>query len=321
MIDKVARFLEHERLLTAKCRVIAAVSGGADSVCLLRVLKQIGYDCIAAHCNFALRGEESDRDEDFVRKLCQDLDVELHCIRFDTRSYAATHKLSIEMAARELRYRWFEQLRIQCRAEAIAVAHHRDDAIETCLLNLLRGTGIQGLTGIPARNGAVVRPLLAVDRREICDWLQSIGQSYVTDSTNLENDYTRNKIRNRLLPLLEEINPQVRQTLFTDMENFAAAAHIYHQAIDAAKAGAVEEGEGCRWIDLEAVKAFAEPKTLLFALLQPYGFHPAEIGKILAGTTGNCHRGRNGELTLVRRGRKIWGKLQALGTNKTERLG
>ena len=321
MTGKIAEYIAQHQLLQPSDRVIVALSGGADSVCLLRILMQLGYECIAAHCNFALRGEESDRDEAFVSELCAQLSVGLKTIRFDTTAYAAAHKLSVEMAARELRYQWFEELRQACRAQAVAVAHHRDDAIETCLLNLLRGTGIQGLTGIAARNGHIVRPLLGVDRHEICDWLQGLGQRYVTDSTNLENDYTRNKIRNRLLPLLEEINPQFRQIMGTNMENFAATARLYRQALEQAKATVVLPGEGCQWIDLQAVREFAEPKTLLFDLLQAYGFHPAEIGKILQGTTGNRYRGRNGELVLVRKGKKIWGKLQALGADKPECLG
>ena len=156
----VNKYIERNALFDLHDKVLVALSGGADSVALLRVLLVLGYKCECAHCNFHLRGEESDRDEKFVHELCAALDVPLHVIHFDTATYAREHKLSIEMAARELRYTWFENLRQERGADVIAVAHHRDDSVETFLLNLIRGTGINGLKGISPKNGRVVRPLL-----------------------------------------------------------------------------------------------------------------------------------------------------------------
>ncbi|MBO4370949.1 MAG: tRNA lysidine(34) synthetase TilS [Paludibacteraceae bacterium] len=318
MTDKVAAYIAQHQLLDFSSPIIVGVSGGADSICLLNILKALGYDCIAAHCNFELRGDESDRDEHFVQAFCQQTSIPLHCRHFDTKQYAARHKLSIEMAARELRYRWFEELRQKTNAQAIAVAHHQDDSIETCLLNLLRGTGIQGMTGIHPKNGHLVRPLLALSRTDIEQYLTDNGLQYITDSTNLQNDYTRNKIRNRLIPLMEEINPQFRQTMVANMESFAATSHLYRDTVDRAKSKALQNNG---LINLPEVKAFIEPKTLLFDILQPYGFHPAEINKILQGTTGNRYIGRNAVLTLIRQGKEIWGKLGPLRTNETECLG
>ena len=188
MWNKVADFIAKQGLLTPEGLHLVAVSGGADSVALLLVLKQLGYHVEAVHCNFHLRGEESDRDETFVKSLCSEQDVILHLTHFDTKEYAAIHQVSIEMAARALRYHYFEQLRQDIGAETVCVAHHRDDAVETLLMNLMRGAGIHGLTGIHSKNGFVVRPLLGVSRDEIEDYLRQQEQSYITDSTNLEPD-------------------------------------------------------------------------------------------------------------------------------------
>jgi tRNA(Ile)-lysidine synthase len=163
-IRKVSQFIEEKHLLGFGDKVLVALSGGADSVALLRLLLRLGYACEAAHCNFHLRGEESVRDERFVRALAESLGVPLHVIHFDTNAYAASHNVSVEMAARELRYDWFAKLRQECGAKVVAVAHHRDDSVETFLLNLVRGTGINGLQGIRPVNGEVVRPLLCVSR-------------------------------------------------------------------------------------------------------------------------------------------------------------
>ena len=148
--QKVIQYINEKHLFHRSDKILVALSGGADSVALLRVLLLEGYNCVAAHCNFHLRGEESDRDEEFVQNLCRGLDVPLQVIHFDTNGYASRKRISIEMAARELRYEWFEQVRLQIGASVIAVAHHRDDSVETFLLNLVRGTGINGLKGIAA---------------------------------------------------------------------------------------------------------------------------------------------------------------------------
>jgi tRNA(Ile)-lysidine synthase len=192
--QRVQTFIHSHGLFTDDSALLVALSGGADSVVLLRLLLRLGYRCHAVHCNFHLRGEESLRDEHFVTELCQALGVPCEVVHFDTTSYAAQHKLSIEMAARELRYREFERIRHERSLDAIAVAHHQDDAVETLLLNLIRGAGINGLTGMKVRNGHVVRPLLSLTRQEIIDYLDRLGQPYVTDSTNLTDEYARNKI-------------------------------------------------------------------------------------------------------------------------------
>lgn len=192
---------------------LVALSGGADSVCLLRCLKALGYRLEAIHCNFRLRGEESDRDELFCQELCRKLDVPLHLAHFDTRGYARLHHVSIEMAARELRYAHFKNLCKDMGAGGVCVGHHKDDSVETILINLVRSTGIHGLTGIAPENDCIYRPLLCVSRKEITDYLQTIQQNYITDSTNLVADVQRNKMRLEVIPLLESVNPAAQQNI------------------------------------------------------------------------------------------------------------
>ena len=216
----IRRENEMELRFTQQAPVLVALSGGADSVALLRVLRMLGCDCHALHCNFHLRGEESMRDERFVRDLCQQLDVPLTVKDFDVAAYQCEHGGSVEMACRELRYAWFEQERQRQGCELIAVAHHADDQIETFFLNLLRGTGMKGLAGMPRLSGNHVwRPLLCVTREQILMYLKEIGQDYVTDSTNARNDYLRNRLRNIVLPVMEQQFPQATDRILDTMAN------------------------------------------------------------------------------------------------------
>ena len=203
----VSSFISRHRLLQTDGQYLVALSGGADSVALLLVLKSMGSEVEAVHCNFHLRGEESDRDEQFVISLCERHGVKLHRIHFDTRAYAQLHHVSIEMAARELRYRYFEQLRQDLGMNAVCVAHHRDDVVETVLMNLCRGAGTRGLAGIPPVRGRIVRPLLWTSREEIETYLDVHRIPHIEDSSNRSDDYTRNRIRHQIIPLLMEENP------------------------------------------------------------------------------------------------------------------
>lgn len=279
---KITEYINHLRLFSVEDKVLVALSGGADSVALLRLLLSAGYSCEAAHCNFRLRGKESDRDEEFVRRLCREQQVELHVTHFDTEKIAEERHISIEMAARELRYDWFEELRKERRTAVTAVAHHRDDSVETILLNLIRGTGINGLLGIRPKNGFIVRPLLCMDRAEVVDYLKSIGQEYVTDSTNLQDDYTRNKIRLNLLPAMQEINPSVKESILATAEHLADAAAIYKKGIEEGKLR-VSVPQGIR---IEALKREPAPETLLFEILHPLGFNAARVKDIYRAIDG-----------------------------------
>lgn len=289
--QRVIQYIEKENLFSTDNKILIALSGGADSVALLRILHTAGYQCEAAHCNFHLRGEESNRDEDFVRQLCRKYNIHLHTIDFDTTLYATEHHISIEMAARELRYNWFDNIKNESRADVIAVAHHQDDSVETMLLNLIRGTGITGLLGIRPKNGAIVRPLLCVNREEIISYLQSIGQDYVTDSTNLEDEYTRNKIRLNLLPLMQEINPSVKSNLMATSNYLNDVATLYNKCIEEAKTKIVT-AEGIR---ISSLIKEAVPEAILFEILHPLGFNSSQIKDIansLHGQSGKQFRSK-----------------------------
>ncbi|WP_305275107.1 tRNA lysidine(34) synthetase TilS [uncultured Bacteroides sp.] len=285
--QRIIQYIEKEDLFSSDSNILVALSGGADSVALLCILHAAGYHCEAAHCNFHLRGEESNRDEPFVRQLCKKDEIRLHTVDFDTTRYATENHISIEMAARELRYNWFEEVRNKCQADVIAVAHHQDDSVETLLLNLIRGTGINGLRGIRPRNGHIVRPLLCLDRKEIVSYLESIGQAYVTDSTNLQDEYTRNKIRLNLLPMMQEINPSIKESILKTAEHLDDAASIYNIGIEEAKLR-VKTPEG---INIDALMQEAAPETVLFEILHPLGFNTAQtrdIYRTLDGQSGKA---------------------------------
>ena len=294
--QRVIRYIEKEHLFSPDDKLLVALSGGADSVALLRVLHTAGYQCEAAHCNFHLRGEESNRDEQFVRQLCQKYGIRLHTIDFNTTQYATEKRISIEMAARELRYNWFEKIKEECGAHVIAVAHHQDDSVETMLLNLIRGTGITGLLGIRPRNGAIVRPLLCINREEIIRYLQQIGQDFVTDSTNLEDEYTRNKIRLNLLPLMQEINPSVKNSLIETSNHLNDVATIYNKVIDEAKTRIITP-EGIR---INALLDEPAPEAFLFETLHPLGFNSAQIKDI-----ANSLHGQSGKQFVSKEWRVI----------------
>ena len=289
---KVAQYIAQERLLEAGGKVIVALSGGADSVALLLLLTELGYACEAAHCNFHLRGEESDRDEQFVRHLCEERHVALHVVHFDTTQHAANRHISIEMAARELRYQWFETLRQELGADAVAVAHHADDSVETFLLNLMRGTGI---------NGFIVRPLLCLTRDDILHYLDRQGQSYVTDSTNLQDEYTRNKIRLNLLPLMQEINPSVRRSILRTAAHLDEAATLYNIGIAEARERVLCP-EGIR---ITALLKEAEPQALLHEILHPLGFNEAQTDDIFRSLEGQAGKAFESEGWLVVKDRDL----------------
>ena len=279
---KIAQYIEQEQLFGLQDRILVALSGGADSVALLRLLLEMGYTCEAAHCNFHLRDAESDRDEMFVRQLCMRLKTPLHIRHFNTAEEANQRHISIEMAARELRYAWFEELRLQQGADVIAVAHHKDDSVETVLLNLIRGTGINGLTGIRPKNGRIVRPLLCLDRKEITEYLQEIGQTYVTDSTNLQDEYTRNKIRLNLLPLMQSNNPSVKESILRTANHLNDTMPLYNKGIEEGKKK-VLSGQCIR---IAALLEEPAPETLLFELLSPLGFNSAQVKDIFTSLKG-----------------------------------
>lgn len=284
--QKVSKYIHRHYLLKHDGRYIVALSGGADSVALLCILDALGMNISAAHCNFHLRGEESNRDEQFCVDLCQKMGIPLSRIHFDTQEYAQLHKVSIEMAARDLRYRYFAQLAKDLEADGICVAHHRDDNVETLLLNLLRGSGIDGLAGIAPQNGNILRPLLCISRQDILQYLKEKGQDYVTDSTNLEDDALRNKIRHHVIPLLQTLNPAAS-------DNIALSAKYVRQACEMLSAmwGSQQHQEGTEeeenpqtdtlYINKVEVMQAASPEFMLHHQIGSYGFHGDCIDSII----------------------------------------
>lgn len=297
MWSKVERYVKKHNLLDVNGLYLIALSGGADSVALLLLMKEAGYAIHAAHCNFHLRGEESQRDEQFCVALCERLDIPLHRAHFDTQTYAELHKVSIEMAARELRYRWFEELRKDIGAQGICVAHHRDDSVETVLLNLVRGTGLRGLTGIQPRNGHILRPLLCVSRSDIEQYLSDKGEAYVTDSTNLEADVQRNKVRLQVLPLLKELNPAVVENIQRTAENLAEA----QQVLD----GIVDEYKDCKSLYLNELNKFGSSEYITYEWMKNYGFNGTQVQQVLEAETGRVFTSPMGYDLLVDRGRLL----------------
>lgn len=259
MLQKIRSYIHEHRLVQEGDKLLVAVSGGADSVALLNILRACGCACEACHCNFHLRGDESMRDEQFVRELCAKWDVQLYVTDFDTETYAHEHGISIEMAARELRYAWFEQLREKYGFAAIAVAHHQNDQAETLLLNLQRGSGIRGLCGMRPRNGHIIRPLLCVSRAEIEAFCKAEGLSYVTDSTNSDTTYKRNAIR-----------ALMQQASESDIRHFAETAarmQAYQALIESLILGL-------------PIPPDAQP-ALIYELLSPYGFNATQVDNML----------------------------------------
>lgn len=305
-VQSVRQYIAERQLMTADGLYVVALSGGPDSVALLRVLSALGYDVHAAHCNFHLRGAESDRDEAFCRHLCDGLHVPLHIVHFDTLGYAALHKESVEMAARELRYHWFARLVNDIGGKAVCVAHHRDDQVETVLLNIIRGTGLRGLLGmqpktvlppLPSQGGGspssqegtvVLRPMLGMTEAQVMEYLEAIGQDFVIDSTNLQDEAQRNKLRLDIIPRLEKINPAVKANIIRMTENLADAEAIVGESIGKAVADAriSEPTASITWyapvdtFDFAKVMAFPAPLTLLWAIMEPYGFNRVQAGEV-----------------------------------------
>ena len=287
---KIAGFISRHHLMDGKGKYIVALSGGADSVTLTLLLQQLGYDIEAAHCNFHLRGEESVRDEQFCKAFCQQHHIPLHVTHFDTITFAQLHKISIEMAARKLRYAYFNSLMNDLHATGICVGHHQDDSVETVLINLLRGTGIHGLKGIAPKNGHIIRPLLGVSRKEILAELDGMKQAYVTDSSNLCDDVVRNKIRLHVLPLLKTINPSADASIAKTAERLTEAARLVDECIANTALRATTtvplpssspqcDAQQTR-IDISVLLESASPETVLFHLINGYGFNADQTEQI-----------------------------------------
>lgn len=281
-VNRFTQFIKQHNLFQPADSILIAVSGGMDSVLLAHLFKAAGYTFGIAHCNFSLRGDESDADQQFCNNLARQLNVSFHTIHFDTRQHADDNKLSIQMAARELRYAWFEQVRQQYSYSAIALGHHKNDTIETILLNLTRGTGIAGLHGILPKNGMLVRPLLFLDREEIAGFIAQEKLSFVEDSSNASVKYARNKLRHEVIPKLKELNPNLENTFENNLRHFRELEILLQQKAAEVKEKLFIYHDTEVYIAVDAIKELQPQHLLLFTLLHQYGFSEPVVDDILA---------------------------------------
>ncbi|MDR1865308.1 MAG: tRNA lysidine(34) synthetase TilS [Bacteroidales bacterium] len=275
------RYVCRHRLFSSGGKGLIAVSGGVDSMTLLHLWREAGFRGEAAHCNFGLRGEDSDGDEAFVREQAAALDFPVHTVRFDTAGYAAQNGISIQMAARELRYRWFDGLAAGRACDSIALAHHRDDRIETLFINLARGTGVKGMTGMPVRRGKIIRPLLFASREEIIDYARNRQIAFREDASNASDKYARNYIRHHLVAGMEKFFPGFRKTVERDMANFEGMEAFYREAVGRFRRKAVRTDGELLYVDLHELLKSPSPVTLLFEILQPFGFAGSVAEEVL----------------------------------------
>lgn len=302
MYDAYLKHIEESfpELLESRC--IVACSGGLDSVVLAQLCTAIGLNISLAHCNFQLRGDESSEDERFVKELANRLECNYYLNTFDTDNYAKVNKLSIQMAAREQRYNWFEELISDDEADFILTAHHADDELETFIINLSRGTGIKGLRGIPSAKGYIRRPLLDFSRDEILAYAREHKIDWREDSSNLENYYLRNKIRHNIVPLLKELNPAFLEHFKTTQKNLGDVEKVAQQHIRETKDRLFQSYDNGWKIEVSALKHLSPNRTYLHALFNDYGFSElknlqdlltAASGKELVSATHRLIRDRD----------------------------
>jgi len=272
MKNKVQNFIAEKSLFNKEDKLILGISSGADSVCLMHILLALGYRFDLAHCNFNLRGNESDEDEIFVRKLAKDYQLKLHVKHFDTQRHVAEDKISIQMAARDLRYAWFHDLLASENAKYIAIAHHANDNVETFFINLIRGSGVKGLLGIKEKIDSIVRPLMRVSRAEIERFLKENDISFREDNSNTSLKYLRNKIRHELIPLLAEMNPNIQQTISDEMKILEGVAQVYYAKMEKVRKELIQNKNGIIQLRIAALLELNPLNNYLYELLNPYGF-------------------------------------------------
>ncbi len=281
----ISRFNQHaikQQLFGVGDRILLAVSGGRDSMCMLALFEQTDQPIGVAHMNFQLRGEESDRDARFVESYCLDHGIEFHLEQVDCREYMSVHGLGLQEAARDLRYAWMASLRAEQGYQAIATAHHQDDNVETLLINLMRGTGVRGLTGIPVKRSAIVRPMMCFDSLEIQSIVDDQEIIFCLDSSNDKDDYLRNLIRHHLIPLMNEIKPGSSQNIIRDIKRIKGQWEAMEAISEPALkdlADLLDESGGS--IQLDKLKSFPSAEYILVRIVAQYGFTVQQCSSIL----------------------------------------
>jgi len=281
MENKIQKYISEHLLFNSKDKILIGLSGGRDSIFLSLILKNLGYTIALAHCNFNLRGKESDGDEAFVTEFAKSNQLELFKTHFQTEEYAKRNGVSIQMAARELRYNWFEKTRIENNFNCIAIAHNRDDIIETFFINLIRGTGIEGLSGIKSKNNRIIRPILDISRNEINQYLNKHKINFREDSSNASTKYIRNKLRHNILPEFKNISEQFDKKMAENIHRINNTNQVYKNEIQFQKSKLFIELSDRTKINIERLKKLDPLNTYLYEFLKPYSFSASTINDIV----------------------------------------
>lgn len=285
LLQNFLAYIKNENLFSKDDHLLIAVSGGADSSVLCALCKVAGFNFSLAHCNFKLRGTESDRDELFVKKLSEQLGTQLFLKTFDTESEAKSNRTSIEETARNLRYDWFRQLLVASKKTEnpfsfLLTAHHADDNVETVMMNFFRGTGIKGLRGIQPKQQQIIRPLLFAKRKDIEEYAQINSVEYITDSSNASNDYTRNLFRNEILPTIEKIYPEALNNVLKNIERFAAVEYLYEASIEQIKEKLIERKGGEIHIPILKLLKIKPLQTVIYEIIKDAGFTALQVNEV-----------------------------------------
>jgi tRNA(Ile)-lysidine synthase len=288
MQDQFEKFVARYGLCSRSQRVFVAVSGGIDSMVLLHLFVNTGYNVIAAHVNFGLRGEESNEDEVFVKRRCDHLGVPLLTKAVETKNYATSKGISIQMAARDLRYEWFSELMASEPGSVLATAHHVNDSGETMLLNLVRGTGIDGLTGIPIKNNGIIRPLAFASRNDISQYAAQHGITWREDQSNLDDHYQRNFLRHNVMGLLKQINPSLDDTLSKNFIRLGAERELMERSLAVLRGSYVLDKDNNIRISKKTLDGFIHKSGVLLRMIEPFGFNFSTSESIVAAMDGQA---------------------------------
>lgn len=288
MIQKLQQHIASQFPFLKGKKLLIAISGGLDSVVLTKLFHTLNFDTSLAHCNFNLRGLESDKDEAFVKKIGEKLNLETFTTSFNTNEYASKNKTSTQVAARELRYDWFQELIDKHQFDYVLTAHHADDNLETFLINLSRGSGLEGFTGIPAINKTIIRPLLIFSRAEIEQFAKQNAIEWREDQSNASTKYVRNKIRHQIIPILKEINPTLLNSFQKTTANLKGSQQIINDTIAQVKKKVIRtDKNGITKFDISEIHKLPNPKAYLFELLKSYNFTEwNDIEKLVSAQSG-----------------------------------
>ena len=302
MKEKLDKYIKKNQLFNKQDKLLIAISSGLDSVALSYLLNKLKYKIYLAHCNFGLRDKQSDEDELFVKRLAIDWGVKCFVKKFNTKEFAQQNKISIQMAARNLRYNWFEKIRKENNFDFILTAHHRDDDIETFFINLIRGTSIKGMLGIPSKRERIIRPFLFAKKKEIYDFSQQNKIKFREDSSNKDEKYLRNKIRLKLIPLLKDMNPSISKIIKQEKEYLTSISQIYYSEVENKRTEIVKKEKDFFIISIEALKKLDAVKIYMYEFLKPFGFSNVyDIVQAISGQSGKQFFSASHRLTVDRK--------------------